>query len=715
MNSPADGPGGRAPGQNEYGPGRASSAPPGFVVLTAAAVGGAGVMTVELAAVRLIAPWFGSSLTVWTNVLGTVLAALTLGYLLGARLAAGRRPATWLALALGLGAAFTVALPWACTAVCSYFLPADLALAEASAVLTWGSLAASLSLFLPPAAILGAVGPLAVESIQRRRGGHAGTAGGLVLAVSTLGSLAGTFLTSHLALPSLGVSGTFAVAGLALGAAGLIVGAADRGARIAGAVGALAVFGATGTALLGPDPASEVGAVDPSGRRLLGVLESRYQRVRVVEVPSGEPVRRRLEVNERSDSFQSVWQDQAGLLPYGYYYNDFALPPWWTAAERGATPERWNVLLLGLGAGTAWRVLEGSVPLRTKLVGDGVELDPAVVELAREFLDLPTTDASLAVHAGLDARAALLPLVGPYDQIVLDTYANQVEIPPHLGTVEFFDQLARHLSPGGWLTVNVGAFGLQDPLVDALGATIASAFDSEVLALDVPGARNVTLVARRGAGLPDPAGSFWKSGEPVIDALLAPREVPGATRRFPAGGAAPLTDDRTPLLALQRASLAAAAAHQLPGPAFGRSATAELLGAETTMDLESAREASRVYQGAGSLERAYACASLGLQLQPGDLELELRCAAVALAAGRPRAAAPHLDALDAGLGAVELDATAEQWWRARLEENRGWLSESIAREDARNRATERGRGTALVGLGGLALMGGVLATRRRKV
>ena len=51
-------------------------------------VSGAAVLVLELAAGRLLAPWFGLSLPVWTNVLAVVLGALACGYALGGRLAA---------------------------------------------------------------------------------------------------------------------------------------------------------------------------------------------------------------------------------------------------------------------------------------------------------------------------------------------------------------------------------------------------------------------------------------------------------------------------------------------------------------------------------------------------------------------------------------------------------------------------------------------------
>lgn len=530
------------------------SAPPkratwGWLLLCA--VAGAATLVVELAAVRLLAPWFGASSGVWTNVIGVILLALALGYLVGARLASGPAPERKLGvvlLAAGLASAWTPALAGP---VCSTFLPQGLSLHQAAGLWIWGSLAASLFLFLPPALLLGAVGPLVVELVAVRRGGHAGNAGGRVLCASTLGSLAGTFATTHVLVPRLGLQASFLAAGavlIVLGAAAFVAAGRARANALLVVLAAVLTAPALGRAGALHRPAPGDG-LDVRAER-----ESAYQYLRVVEDATWTTPLRLLQVNEGLDSYQSVWQERRGLLGQGFYYDLFALPAHLSGA-RGT----WRALVLGLGAGTAFRVLEGAAPQGVELELSGVELDPAVVAYAREHFELD--DRTHTVIDGQDARFALRLAPAGYQQIVLDAYANQVEIPAHLCSTEFFGEVRDRLSPGGWLTVNAGGFGADDPVISALGRSMARVFGT-CLALRVPRARNWVLFARRDAALPRPradgacVGSDWEVDGDVPEALIAPLRVPGSAAWFEDDpDARVLTDDLNPMELLQRRSL----------------------------------------------------------------------------------------------------------------------------------------------------------------
>jgi spermidine synthase len=514
------------------------------LILAAACTAGAATMIVELAAVRLLAPWFGTSLPVWTNVLVVILLGLAVGYALGGRWSRGRAPLLLSAGVLAIGAVLAAALPWLAPPVAGWFLPAGTTLESARPLLTWGSLAASLMLFLPPAIALGVVAPLWLETLTRA--GHpGGSTNGLLACVSTLGSLAGSFACTHWFVPGFGLQATFRIAGAALlVAAGLLAWSERRKLSKGVALGlAVAAVGAQMLEAARPAPAR--------GLRVLEARETDYQSARIVEDPGSGY--RYLQVNEGFDSFQSVWSARPGPLGEGYYYDLFALPCWW------APPAARSVRLLVLGAGTASaaRVLDGALPDGRVLEATLVELDRQVVELGARWMDAVAPGRRWL--AGHDARTALALLSESYDQIIVDAYANQIEIPPHLCSREFFELAAGRLVPGGWLVLNVGGFGFEDPVVAAVAATLASACGPRVLALRVPAARNVVLVARRDAELPRPGSAEFRpaQGAPAELRVLAGRlELTGAWRLLGAGVGPVLTDDHNPIETLQQLALA---------------------------------------------------------------------------------------------------------------------------------------------------------------
>ena len=156
-----------------------------------AALVGFSVMGVELTAVRLLAPHFGDSAYVWTNVIGVILLALALGAWGGGRLAE-RRAGSPLATLLA-GAALLVALaPLLARPLGGWLVPQELPLDAAMPALVSGSLVATLLLFAPPIWLMGAIAPgLIVGAV--RAGAATGRAAGAVSAAGTIGSLAGTF------------------------------------------------------------------------------------------------------------------------------------------------------------------------------------------------------------------------------------------------------------------------------------------------------------------------------------------------------------------------------------------------------------------------------------------------------------------------------------------------------------------------------------------
>jgi spermidine synthase len=485
------------------------------LLLVVVLVSGAAVLVLELAAGRLFAPWFGMSLPVWTNVLAVVMGALACGYALGGRMAARGAGMTATGVVLALAGLLAGAAALAGPALARSFLPTGTNLEGLSALLVKGSLVATLLVFGPPMVLLGAIGPLAVHLLADGEaspsttmpgpstGTGPGQAAGRVLAVSTLGSIAGTFLTTYVLLPGLGSRGTVAASGGALALAGAVLAIAGRGRKRARAAAAVAGVAALLLPALG-GTGGEFRPAEPGQGRVVAEVDSAYQFLQVRDVPDTgadgkETVARLLTMNEGVSTYHSVLRP-GSFLTGGRYYDIYPALPL-LATPDATTPL--DVLVLGFAAGTQGRAMRHFQGDARALRVDGVEIDPEVMRLGREHFDLPESAPWLHPVAA-DARPflAACPAERLYDLVIVDCYSQEYYIPFHMATVEFFREARAHLKPGGILAYNAFAYRSDDPLLRALVNTTAEAFGRAWL-VPIPGYPNyVVLASPRETDLP---------------------------------------------------------------------------------------------------------------------------------------------------------------------------------------------------------------------
>lgn len=172
-----------------------------FLVFVAGAVS----LGVEMAASRLLAPYFGTSLFVWANIIGLILLYLSAGYYLGGRLA-DRAPRTSVFYAMTAIAALLVGLiPIVASPVLSW---SQSVFANATPGEFYGSLVSILILFTLPTILLGCVSPFAIRLCLDKTG-NSGRTAGLLYAISTAGSILGTFFPVLVLMPSFGTTNTF--------------------------------------------------------------------------------------------------------------------------------------------------------------------------------------------------------------------------------------------------------------------------------------------------------------------------------------------------------------------------------------------------------------------------------------------------------------------------------------------------------------------------
>jgi spermidine synthase len=462
----------------------------------------------EIAAARLLAPYFGASTIIWANTIATVLVALSAGYAIGGRLADRRGDLKGLCAIVLLASVLLAIVPF----VADPFLRLSVnALGSLSVGGFLGSLAAVLVLVAVPVMLLGTVAPyanrLAVSSVT-----DTGTVTGRLYAISTAGSLVGTFLAALALIPLIGTHRTFIVFALALA----LVAVAGIGSL------RLMVVPLVLAGLLAVPPAA-IGA-DAVGGRVIYSTETTYQYARVVQFKSGV---RWLQLNE-GVAIHSLYRPGSFLT--GGYWDDFLVLP--MAGESGV-PGR--IAILGDAAGTVARAYGHYFP-STRV--DAVELDGALSSIGKRYFALQGPRLHLYTA---DARPWLAASSARYDSIFLDAY-RQPYIPFYLLTKEFFRSARDHLQPGGSLIVNVGHLPGSDALEKVVSATLRSVFpftmrdplsatNSLVIASEEP-LSGTRILARHGLVASDLQG---------LDAAVA-----GRVRRALAGGPV-YTDDRAPV------------------------------------------------------------------------------------------------------------------------------------------------------------------------
>jgi spermidine synthase len=458
---------------------------------------GVGSLATEISASRLLAPYFGNSTIVWANVIGLILASLALGYWLGGRLA-DRRPTPRTLGAVVLAAACLIAvIPFVARPLLDLSVEG---LDRVSAGAAIGSFFGVLVLFVPPVVLLGMVAPfairLAITDLE-----SAGTVAGRLYAVSTVGSLLGTFLSALVLIPAVGTQRTLLASAAVIGFGG----AALLGRR-------WLVLGAVLAGLLLIPP-----GVVKAQKGLLFEDESRYQFIQVVERDGA----RRLYLDEGLAT-HSVWR-RDDVLTGGVWDTYLAVAALLPRLER--------VAMLGNAAGTAARAFAHFYPgVRI----DGVELDPAVSKAGRRYFEMGRIPG-LEIH-DMDARTYLRQTDRRYDLIVVDAYRPPY-VPFYLATREFFELVRKHLNPGGIVALNVATTPDDHRLAEAIGGTLAAEL-REVIAWQ-PLRFNQIVIGRNGSST-DWSGSGPAAIKPLVDDLAR-------RHRTVERSDDPWTDDRAPV------------------------------------------------------------------------------------------------------------------------------------------------------------------------
>ena len=400
-------------------------------------------MIFEIIGSRILSPFIGSSTYIWTSLIGVILASLSLGYWFGGRLA-DKRPDVKILASVIFAAGGLISL----TVLIKDVL---LSLIAAAAMpVEFKALIASVLLFAPASICLGFVTPFAVR-LKMTTLEETGRTVGRLYALSTIGSIVGTFSAGFFLIPFLGsVRTLYLIAGSLLAVSLMLVPLAISKTNIA----AITLF------ILG------VAASEGSAyflRQSGGVydIDTEYSRVQVFETKdpaTGKSIRAIATDPYFVQSAQFLDSDDP-VLEYGKYYH----------LIRHFKPDFTNTLIIGGAGYTFPREYLRAYPAARI---DVVEIDPGMTQIARDHFHLMDDPRMQIFHE--DGRMyAGRAATAQYDAILMDAFGSLFSVPTHLTTLEAVTQYHRILKPDGLIILNLGA-ALTGPASQFLQAELAT-------------------------------------------------------------------------------------------------------------------------------------------------------------------------------------------------------------------------------------------------
>lgn len=444
---------------------------------------GMAVLILEVAAVRVLTPVFGSTLYVLSSVLTTILLALSLGYFFGGRIA-DKNP-----YPLPLYGIITIG---GLSILLSQILY-EISLAPLDIVgsLVFGPLMFSIVLFFIPAFLLGMDSPYVITLLSKLTSNdHTGKYAGTTFFWSTIGSITGSLASGFFLLPIFGVSSTIIGTGFVLIILGIFAPLIlppfpdsntfdhKNWYKLIGIIGIIAF----GLLLI-------ISVVRPHNSSVLVSYDGLYSRIRVEQKEyAGRPIHMlRRDGNHSSAVFPN------NPTEHVFQYTRFI------DLYRFLKPDATSLLIIGGGAYTIPRYITATNPnIHTTVT----EIEPSLFPLAQKYFDLTDT-SRITNHIG-DARTFLYQTNDVYDVIFTDAFGTSADIPFQLTTVEYYTELKKHMSADGvFITNYIGALD-TDPrsITTAMLHTLRSVFGDVALyrvrASETDGIQNLILVARNG-------------------------------------------------------------------------------------------------------------------------------------------------------------------------------------------------------------------------
>jgi len=484
-------------------------------------ISGAMVMAFELVGSRMLAPFLGTSMYVWTAVIGIILGAMSLGYWYGGKLADKNHSFAQFAVLIFAGAV-TILITLLIKDILLAFLQQTIPSLKINSIL------ASLILFAPTSFILGMVSPYAVK-LKMADLSKSGRTVGNLYALSTFGSITGTFFTGFYLIPYLGTAKTTLLICIILTLLAITLAYKSLKFIQATKIITLVIL----ASLLITNTGSSY-FYKPFG--LIADVDTEYNRVWIksdIAKPANRPIRMMM-----FDPFgiQSAMLEDAPAelaLQYAKYFR----------LGDHFVPDLKKSLIIGGAAYSFPKDFlanhDSAGPNPATL--DVIEIDPGLTALARQYFNLKDDPRLTIYHE--DGRVFLNTTSNKYDTIYIDAF-NSLFVPFQLATKEAVQKMYDLLTPNGAVLVNiVSSFeGESSDFFRAELATYKSIFP-QVLIFDVKNptdkssVTSISLIA-----LKSPNAPTLTSNDYATDVLLQTLYTKQIPQDLPV-----LTDDLAPV------------------------------------------------------------------------------------------------------------------------------------------------------------------------
>lgn len=402
---------------------------------------GGSVLAIEILGTRIIGPFYGVSLFLWSALISITLIALSAGYMIGGRLADKLKSYNVLSLIILFAGFITLMIP----------VLRDIVIQMTEGIsLRISVLISSFLLFFPPLTLLGMVSPYAVK-LRTQSLDELGTRAGDLYAISTIGSVLAALLTGFILIPNIGVIKLTLSIGILLIITAIITFFAGKKIIVKTVSAVLLIILVISSVFFLPSERA-----DPE-KGLLAIRQSTYGEIRVMDI---DEIRFFL-IDGGIHTAINI-ETKENMLPYA----------WVIDITKNILSYSGDMLLIGLGGGS---ILKSFYDDNWDI--DVVEIDPVVTEIAEKYF-APVPVFENIYHQ--DGREFLRNINKTYDLIVIDAFGSS-SVPFHLTTIESFNLAKSRLRENGLLTINIEALSWDDRIVRSISKTLQQIFSNVVV------------------------------------------------------------------------------------------------------------------------------------------------------------------------------------------------------------------------------------------